>query len=407
MVRTVERIEQELAILDQSVATIAQEFHDTYNQYLRVLGQAVRQQLILASYHLCTQGYPERFLKLSLSQRQQLQQGLRHLAKQAQTQILDRLQPVQASDDVLSLSAFPEAGSMSILVSNRELFLEEIVLPDEELLDKELDKELDEESDDEENQDSNQSFNHPLNESLSSESLPSETPFPDASPSETPLTPPDSTSSDRLDSDRLDIDPESYLENPEHSESPQNSQTIDYLDKSDLDEFGHDREKSQTSEPESPSENTEPKPLHPRHIARWQERMEAAIVEELQTLSHAANRLLQQSQILPGRLPEPVLEVAARADISAEATASPPNLLNLMVETENGDQKESTMTQLMAIHLRLSEIEFSDSSTMIWRSKIRELLAKLSRLGREYQKKQKEHKIAQAEAAWRSSWYED
>jgi hypothetical protein len=142
-------------------------------------------------------------------------------------------------------------------------------------------------------------------------------------------------------------------------------------------------------------------------LAYWQERLEEKIVEELQNLSHSVNRLLQKAEILPGRLPEPVLEVAARADLASETAASPPNLLNLIVETESDEPKESSMTQLMAIRLRLSEIEFSDSSAMMGRSKIRELLARLNKLGREYQKKQKERSIAQAEAAWRSSWYEE
>ena len=404
MVRTVERIEQELAILDQSVEAIAQEFHDTYNQYLSVLGQAVRQQLILAGYHLCTQGYSERFLKLSLAQRQQLQQGLRHLAKQAKTQLLERLQPIEALDDSSSLTAFADTNSISILVSNRELLLEEIVLPDEESLDEEsLDEEsLDEESLDEESLDErshseskHQGSDHPSNQRLNESgneplTLSSESSFTEPLPAETPLTEPSLTALGSA-SERFETDPKPYSansENLDHSHEANRSDTAD-------------------SNPDIFEENTEPRPLHPRQIARWQERLEAAIVEELQTLSHAANCLLQQSHILPSRLPEPVLEVAARADISSEATASPPNLLNLMVETENDNQKESTMTQLMAIRLRLAEIEFSDSSTTIWRSKIRDLLGKLSRLGREYQKKQKEYSIAQAEAAWRSSWYED
>ncbi len=61
MVGSVERIEQELASLDQATRAIADEFYNAYSSYLKVLGQAVRQQLILASYHVCTQGYPEAF----------------------------------------------------------------------------------------------------------------------------------------------------------------------------------------------------------------------------------------------------------------------------------------------------------------------------------------------------------
>jgi hypothetical protein len=34
-------------------------------------------------------------------------------------------------------------------------------------------------------------------------------------------------------------------------------------------------------------------------------------------------------------------------------------------------------------------------------------LMQLNKLGREYQKRQRELKIAEAEAAWRASWFED
>jgi len=74
MIGSVERIAQEIATLDQATADLAEALHGTYASYLNRLGQAVRQQLILACYHVCTQGYPESFLQLAFSQRQQLQQ---------------------------------------------------------------------------------------------------------------------------------------------------------------------------------------------------------------------------------------------------------------------------------------------------------------------------------------------
>ncbi len=56
MVRNIEQIEHEMVALEGVVAKIAQEFHHAYSQYLTTLGQAIRQQLIVASYHLCTHG---------------------------------------------------------------------------------------------------------------------------------------------------------------------------------------------------------------------------------------------------------------------------------------------------------------------------------------------------------------
>src|SRR3712207_1737539 len=99
MVGSVERIAQDIAALDKAVAELAEELHGSYSNYLAVLGQAVRQQLILASYHVCTQGYPEQFLSLSFSQRQQLQQTLRNLAQQVHEELLAQLHvPVVIED---------------------------------------------------------------------------------------------------------------------------------------------------------------------------------------------------------------------------------------------------------------------------------------------------------------------
>jgi hypothetical protein len=83
--------------LEQAIATFAQEFERFYRQYLDELGQSVRRQLILASYYLCTQSYPEPFLDLSVSQRESLQRSLRQLAKTAQGKLLGYLEPPEAS----------------------------------------------------------------------------------------------------------------------------------------------------------------------------------------------------------------------------------------------------------------------------------------------------------------------
>src|SRR6476469_5067187 len=80
MVRPRERIEQDLAGLEEALAALNLEFRSTYEGYLTALGQAVRQQLILACYHLCTQAVPESFLKLSFDGRQKMQQSVRRLA---------------------------------------------------------------------------------------------------------------------------------------------------------------------------------------------------------------------------------------------------------------------------------------------------------------------------------------
>jgi hypothetical protein len=307
MVRPVEQIEQELAKLDQAVGAIAQEFHDTYTPYLVALGKAVRQQLILASYHICTHGYPEQFLRLSLHQRQELQRSLRQLAKQTQAQLADQLQDVQANSDLA-----------------------------------------------------------PDSDKFSSETI-------------------------------HDADHEPN----DNSEVQQGNANFLFLENK-VSEPEADRYRRQVSLSELIRRSPD-QPITPKAVANWQEQLEQNILEQLQNLSHAANHLLQQSKILPSQLPAPILEVASRADLVSE-TASSPNLLSLLIESDSDD---ATVTQLTTIRLRLSEIEFSDTTVALWRSKVRSLVAQLNKLGREYQKRQREKAIAQAESAWRSSWYEE
>jgi hypothetical protein len=255
MAGAVERIEQEINALEDAIAQLATELYSAYTAYLTALGQAVRQQLILASYQVCTQGYPESFLKLSFAQRQHLQKALRRVASQAPEQLLSHLE-TSTSDN---------ANEATTLVFRK-----------------------------------------------------------------------------------------------------------------------------------------------PEELSQWQENIEEAIAQTLQTLSRNSNRLLQQSEILPHHLPEAVLEVAAKAEASGDSVAGPPNLLNLVIETQNSEESESaTVTHIIALNLRLSEIEFADPTLLSGRKQMRNLLSRLSTMRREYQKKQRERTIAEAEAAWRTSWFEE
>ncbi|HEY9642274.1 MAG TPA: hypothetical protein V6C57_17435 [Coleofasciculaceae cyanobacterium] len=345
MVRPVEQIEQEIAKLDQATATLAQEFHDAYEQYLAALSKAVRQQFVLASYHLCTHGYPEQFLKLSFHQRQELQRSLRQLAKQTQTQLIEQLRPIQAIADAAPEEQSPEEKLPEEKLPE-EKSPEAAWLDEDELLPEDPSPDSPPEEGTEEEREERKNIRDKLFEELRSSTW---------------LTP--------------DASPES-ISLPRKQPEPGTQADLELSDR--------------------------PTPLL---LAQWQKRLEERIAEQLQKLSHTANRLFQKANVLPKLLPEPILEVASKADLAAETTASPPNLLNLLVESES--EEEAIMTQVTTIRLRLSEIEFSDPTVAVCRSKVRTLMAQLNKLGREYQKRQKEKAIAQAESAWRSSWYED
>ena|ERR687885_324570 len=300
MARAIERIEQDLAALEETIALLRAELYSTYSKYLQLLGQAVRRQLILASYQVCTHGYPEAFLSMSFNQRQKLQQSILSLAKNAQEQFFSHLEA---------------------------------------------------------------SKNLPPTEATQSDEPASE---------QSPLS-----------SEQLQDVPEEPLTQPD--------------------------QEPESIEAEETAEITKPESAKPEPLAKWQERLEEAIAKTLETLSLDTNRLLQQTGIIPGKLPAAVLEAAAKADNSTESiTIGSPNLLNLLMETENDDDSEdSTLTRIIAINLRLSELEFADPALNAGRNQIRNLSAKGNMLHREYHKRQRERSVAQAEAAWRASWFED
>jgi hypothetical protein len=346
MVSAIEQVERELNILNQAIASLAEEYYSVYSSYLSALGQAVRQQMILASYHICTRGYPQQFLTLSLNQQQQLQRDLRQLAKQAQADLAAKATVIKPIDFSKVQTSNAEEMARSIAAHLLEMRTE-------------LDRQEGFASDDQSEFDELQAESMDLIDSVFGE--------PDE-PNE-------------LDKE---IEPDAQQANQELFAAIFRNESSDETPSSALpfDEF---------------------RPLIPKDIFHWQKDLEEKISDELQTLSQATNRALQQADILPKRLPEPILEVASRADLSGESAA--PNLLSLVIQTPSN--QESLTTQVMAIRLRLSEIEFSDPMVLNGRSQIRKLSARLQKLKREYQKKHRQKAIAQAESAWRSSWYED
>lgn len=256
-----EQINRDIAALEVTVREVATELENAYISYLTVLGQGVAKQLMLASYHICTQGYPKQFVSLNLSHRQQLQQDIYKLAKQAAAQLLKHTQ----TEHPLEFSFLTEEETLPINFSN------------------------------------------------------------------------------------------------------------------------------------------------PTALIKWQHQVEDAIANTLKTLSSQTNSLLQEAEILPNNLPlTPLLEAAtSSAEDTPEIMTGMPNLLNLLIETDSdSESQESNVTQIIAIHLRLIDIEFADANVRAKRSQIRSISGKVGKLEREYQKKQREREVAEAEAAWRASWFE-
>ncbi|HIK19067.1 MAG TPA: hypothetical protein IGS53_27805 [Leptolyngbyaceae cyanobacterium M33_DOE_097] len=309
MVISLTQIEKDLAKLDQAVVHLSEEMQAAYSDYLNRLGTATQKQLVMAAYQVCTEGYPEQFLKLTAGQREDLQKIVRQLAKQIREELMAQLYPPTVEVALEVERPQPDALLSQILQqAHAELQVE-------------------------------------LPELVSDVQLRSES---ETQPS-----------------------------------------------------------------PEPPP--SEPRSLTPAPLARWQQNLEQAIMNELQTASHAVNRTLQQATILPNKLPEPLLEAASKAEAS-DIGGGKPNLLNLLVEARQptaesesvpDEPKRAGLVHIVAVNLRLAEIEFADVPLGAARTQIRQLQAQLKKLGQDYQKKQKERAIAQAQAAWRTSWYED
>jgi polyhydroxyalkanoate synthesis regulator protein len=290
MTKSLQKIRKEKEQLEEKSTQLFTELNNIYKHYLESLSLSVKKQLVLAVYQICTQVYPEEFLKLSYSRREKLQGTIKQFYQRLESQFLAYITfpqpapPVTITEQILKqLSGTNET---------------EFQLPNEE----------------------------------------QELPF-------------------------------SEIVNPED-------------------------------------------------LVLWCKRLEKGIRIILHELSQEVNRELQTNQIIASKLPPQLLEMALQSEESDMSSGNSPNILNLLVETRNkeeeqkdsetddDDDKESQITKISAIHLRLSDIEFADHQLSIQRQQIRQQLEILKKMRKAYQKIQREQAQAEAEAAWRSSWHD-
>lgn len=145
-------------------------------------------------------------------------------------------------------------------------------------------------------------------------------------------------------------------------------------------------------------------PTDPRAIAQWLQVLSEIVRRQLIQASHAANVALQKAQIFESQIPLEILE-AKRASDPSQGPSGPPNLLKLMVSKPGSDHEGEL--QIVAVDLRLPEIEFTDPRLMDLRRELQTLMQELRRLEQRYTERQRQWAIAQAETAWRSSWPRD
>ena len=325
MAKSIQQIKQDLEIIEAKTLKAGGELEDLYKSYLDSLSASARQQLILASYQICTQFYPESFLDLTLSQKQNLQQKLREYGQELQPQLLSSYEQTELIAERNDLSFVAEMIKNLPLAQNNKGEGEEKEV-DESELDLEIIK----------------------------------------------------TELAELEISQLKaaIDNDSTV-NPGNSETKE----IDFK--------------------------------NPEHLVSWHRQVEKAIKKVLDNTSKEVNKLLQESGIIPNRLPAKIMEVAMRAEetssrINNRKVKNIPNILNIVIETDK-DKKSpsSSIAQINLLRLRLLEIEFADPLLSAKRNQIRIMVNKIKELKYQYRAKKQEYTVAEAEAAWRSSWYED
>jgi hypothetical protein len=374
----IHRLEQELAELSDRSRSLAESLYEADLSYLRTLGAAAGQQLILASYRICTHKYPEQFLALPFMERQNLQQALRQLARNLSEQLAQNLAlPIpkpERKQRIVKVEAIERPKSSGRRSANG--------------------------ADNEDNEGPSTAemaaalaaaFNSLVNiESIELEGD-------DADDTE------DSEDSDDETSDRL------------RNANPSSER--------DDDDLAADAEEEADSEPES---DPEPRPPaidldagmpevlatlanHPSRVLQWHRSREKLTNKTLRAQSHQANELLRSVGILPRKLPSAMLDIAAKGDFD-DFTGNSPNLIELIMQGEGDDDSDNDndgATRLVAVHLRLSEIHFSNPDLKPQRAAIQQVLEQLDQLRTRYEKVQHRQAIASAESAWRSAWFED
>jgi hypothetical protein len=345
MAKSLQKIEQELKTLSEQTEEVKTELRDRYIRYLEILGNSLKKHLSMVVYQICTQTYPELFLKLSVRERQELQEKIREICNEGAKELstaLDRAETIKLPS--------PSKDIRETILKKLPITEEQLKMLRERLFQsvKEEGEAIEKDEGDDEEKNNNKNLNI------------------------------------------FDEDDDEILE----------IESDDEIDEDEDEEYKGD-------ENDDEDENQIQDPDHPIHLVNFLKRVEKVLIDILQELSNQTNQLLQSSGILSSQFPSQVLEAAIEAEGSGAAMGNSPNTLNLLIEAENKkSSQDSTVMQVTAVRLRLGEIEFAEPALSAERSRIRELGGKIKKLYKYYEKSKREKAIAEAEIAWRSLWYE-
>ncbi len=376
MVKASSQIEKELGLLQQRTEDMAIALDPIYDGYLDALADASKQQLMSAVYHLCTQAYPDRFLKLSWKERSELQKALQTLSAQIRSQLdeqriqaktksrrpqrnsgldfLHRLLESRTSGAIIHAS---ERGSEDLLEKLSALVQEE---HQSEQPNKRSDQRLDRETESLDGEQKERIESPHSNESDSTEDWEDDVPIAeeyDEGESDTSESLFTRSAQSKDSADKHDFSAVS-LEDLDFPDSGTDSDDSDDLDDDDLD-FEMDvppaEQRLTISDEESllsaleglartsaiakdKSDDDTEQPLAPIHLFKQQMLMEKGIRDVFKTLSEEVNELLQKADVMPS-FPKALMAAATDPQGIGEPVNAVPNVVRVSVRVMHGQIK--------------------------------------------------------------------
>lgn len=395
MTRSLAKIREQLTQLDSQTESQWHRLAKTYDQYVDCLSRLLQRQGVYAVYQICTQIYPEAFLKLSYGDRHTFQQQIRAAIEAFQPGVTAMLQKQGITLDPSQLTAEPDSQTDT-----------------------------------------------PPPAPAPPDNLPQE--VMDEAPAAVTVPTPEPTATDAP---------------PPDSESTASNRDENFPTMQEIKNFLHDAlEKEGLSLdmliPQMLRLDQAQTPITvktPEDLVQWHRQVEKLLQRALVRLSMSLNSSLTERKIIPENLPLRVLEMALQAedDRLAPNRDKMPHIVNLFVEMahqsiekddtddtdeddnpdEDGDRPNpldqdeddededddeddaegsetarGEISRLTIINLRLADLEFSDVSLSMIRKQIRTYLFDLKKLRQQHRQLNRDRLAVEAELAWRSSW---
>jgi hypothetical protein len=365
MAQSLEQINQSLKSLEQQAIDLGDKLHIAHQGYRHVLAQISLEQLVMASFTLCTEAYPKEFLQLSLNDRLLLQAKIRSIGQQMQQDLRDVPSPDTPIADLtpsMPTISFPEMLALpgkDFLANTDSEGKGFLILDEDDAVDEDEDFDEDDESPDSPEAARSRQIEAELKALFSLESLLSQ---------RQPQLPQNPVEQISFWHRQVEEQAQQCLRRVS-ADTNQSFQTANIL----------------------PSQI--PGPI-----------LEAASMadggESFGKTPHLVRMILEAREKPP------------ESDSSRDRPRRGSDRDNSSRRDAPGDSRRpsgrpTTIVNLITIQLRIAELEFNDINLTTWRNQIRNLLKELKTIAKEYQKKQHQQAIANAKMAWRSTWTND